>query len=75
VKATNYGEKQSGGDTYSMGYQLNEELSYAWREFKQDRAWLKMHPDRFSAVLLASDSRNNLKRLLRIRKAGRKGIG
>jgi hypothetical protein len=63
-KATNYGQARSGGDTYSMGEMLNEELRYAWQTMRRMDTetwyWQAMH--------------DRVKALCRIRKAGRVGL-
>lgn len=69
--ARNYGAKDSGGDAYAMGRALNEEMRIAWLNYKQDRAWLRLHPDQLSAAILHVDSRNAFNALARIRHAGR----
>lgn len=72
-KAANYG-RPDNPFTYDMGRMLNLEIIVAWHNYKQDKDWLKQHPERLSAAILHSDSRNHLKSLLRIRRAGRVGI-
>lgn len=73
--ARNYGQKHSGGDTYSMGMELNTQIALAWADYRHDLQLQHENPG--SALVSAWVRRDKavLRALMAVRKAGRAGVG
>lgn len=71
--ALNYGSTAYGRYQYETGAAINSELGVAWRNLKFDRQWQRSHPERPSAVIIATESLHLVRLLCRLRKIARLG--